>query len=141
MIIDTTYLLPLSGLEIETDLLVAIDSEKSILTFEDIGVNEISLFELQAKIAKLQLNPRLAIHAINTINREFRIQPFYDPKIIEIASALSTEFSDYIDCLILATAIVSKEDLVTEDSKILKKKGTIKNKYNVNIFNYKELVK
>jgi PIN domain nuclease of toxin-antitoxin system len=141
MIIDTTYLLSLSSLEISTDLLAAIDNERSILTFEDIGVSMISLFELQAKIAKLHLNPKLAIDAINAINSDFRVEQFYDPKIVEIASTLSTEFNDYIDCLILATAIALKEDLVTEDSKILKKKEAIKNKYKINIFSYKELVK
>lgn len=140
MIIDTTYLLRLSGLEIKTDLLGAIDSGKIPISFEDIGVSLISLFELQAKVAKLNLPAKLAIDAIDAINEEFRVEPFYNPEITEIASSLSKQFKDYIDCIILATAIALKEDLITEDSKIIGKKDVIKEKYKINILNYRNLV-
>lgn len=56
MIIGTTYLLPLARIEVETDLLLAL-AERNIpadqLRLEDIQINSISIFELQAKAAKL----------------------------------------------------------------------------------------
>ena len=136
MIIDTTYLLRLASLEIKTDLLTAIDDGRIPISFADVGVSMISLFELQAKVAKLGLPPKLAIDAIDTINNDLRVEPFYTEKIIEIAALLSKEFNDYIDCIILATAIALKEDLVTEDTKINDKKPAIKEKYKINVFNY-----
>ncbi len=141
MIIDTTYLLRLSRVGINTDLLGGIEEGKVPLSFEDICVNSISLFELQAKAAKLKLPPKLAIDAINVINSDFRVEPFYNPKIIKIASLLSGEFSDYIDCIILATAIVLKEDLVTEDTRINAKRKMIAERYGIKTVSYKELVR
>ncbi len=140
MIIDTTYLLRLAGLEIKTDLLRAIDDGKTSISFADVGVSMISLFELQAKVAKLGLPSRLAIDAIYTINNDLRVEPFYTDRIIETAALLSKDFNDYIDCVILSTAIVMKEDLVTEDSKINDRKDMIKEKYEINVFNYCDLV-
>ena len=139
MIIDTTYLLRLASLEIKTDLLTAIDDGIISVSFADIGVSMISLFELQAKVAKLGLPSKLAIDAIDTINNDLRVEPFYTDKIIEIAALLSKEFNDYIDCIILATAIALKEDLVTEDSKIRNKKNMIKECYKINVLSYNDL--
>ena len=53
MIIDATYLLPLVRIRINNDLLRAIADGKIGLKFEDIIVNSVSIFELQAKDAKL----------------------------------------------------------------------------------------
>ena len=53
MIIDTTYLLPLARTRINNDLLRAMADGKIELRFEDIIVNSVSIFELQAKDAKL----------------------------------------------------------------------------------------
>ncbi|MDE1824021.1 MAG: PIN domain-containing protein [Candidatus Micrarchaeota archaeon] len=140
MIIDTTYLLRLSGIEINTDLLRAIDDGKTTLSFDELGVSQISLFEIQAKVAKLRLPTSLAIDAIKAIRSSFRVEPFYNPEIIEVAYTLSQQFKDYIDCVIVATAVVLKEDLITEDTKINNSKRMIKERYKINILNYKEMV-
>lgn len=140
MILDTTYLLRLSGIEVATDLLGAIDEGRTTISFEEIGVSLISLFEIQAKAAKLGLPPKRTTDAIEAINNEFRVEPFYNKSIVEISNGLSGKLNDYIDCIILATAIALKEDLATEDTRIKATEKEIKDRYGINIVNYKELL-
>lgn len=140
MIVDTTYLLRLSSVEISTDLFRAIDDGRTTISFKELGVSLISLFELQAKIAKLRLPPKFATEAIEVINNDFRVEPFYNKSIVETADTLSRRLNDYIDCIILATAIVLKEDLITEDSKIRKLKGFIEKEYGIHVLSYEEVI-
>jgi len=141
MIIDTTYLLTLSRIEIDTDLLKAIAEGKTEIGFEDLAINQISIFELQAKAAKLEITPEYVIEAVEAINKTLRVEPFDKPEIIEMSFKLRKDIQDYIDCIILATAITQKEDLITEDTLITKNKNKIKNIYGINILSYKEIVK
>ena len=127
-------------MDIETDLLKAIYQGETQLSIDEIGVSMISLFELQAKVAKLKLPARLAIEAIEVINNDLRVEPFYEQTVIELADILSRELKDYIDCIILATAIALKEDLVTEDSRITGIKEAVKRKYGINVFSYRTMV-
>lgn len=140
MIVDTTYLLRLSSIEISTDLFRAIDEGKTGFSFDELGVSLISLFELQAKIARLRLPPKFATEAIEVINSDFRVEPFYNKNIVETADVLSRHLNDYIDCIILGTAIVLKEDLVTEDSKIEKLRKFVEKEYGIHILSYKEII-
>lgn len=59
MIIDTTYLLPLARIGVETDLLRAVveGRVRRDVSLRNLKVNLISLFELQAKAAKLGVPP------------------------------------------------------------------------------------
>ncbi len=141
MIIDTTYLLTLSRIEIDTDLLKAIAEGKTEIGFEDLAINQISIFELQAKAAKLEITPEYVIEAVEAINKTLRVEPFDKPEIIEMSLKLRKDIQDYIDCIILATAITQKEDLITEDTLITKNKNKIKNIYGINVLSYKEIVK
>jgi len=141
MIIDTTYLLTLSRIEIDTDLLKAIAEGKTEIGFEDLAISRISIFELQAKAAKLEITPEYVIEAVEAINKTLRVEPFDKPEIIEMSFKLREDIQDYIDCIILATAITQKEDLITEDTLITKNKNKIKNIYGINILSYKEIVK
>ena len=140
MIIDTTYLLPLSHIGIDTDLLKAIDDNKIKLNFDEITISLISIFELQAKAAKLKVPTNFTAEAIDVIGTVFRIKPFYDPEIIKTSYTLLKQISDYIDCIIVATATVLNEDLITEDSKIIANKKFIKDKFGINVMNYKDLL-
>jgi len=101
----------------------------------------ISLFELQAKAAKLNVDPVFTSEAIDIINAEFRVEPFYNSHIIKISKGLLDVLNDYIDCIIVATAIALREDLITEDGRINDNKKELENKYNINIFNYRDLIK
>ena len=139
MILDTPYLLPLARIEIDTDLLRDIAEGKTKIRFEDITISQISIFEMQAKAARLGILPHYVIEAVQAIEKAFRIEPFNRPQIIETSFNLRKEINDYIDCIILATAITLKEDLITEDTLILKQKQNIKKKYNIDVLNYKTI--
>lgn len=140
MILDTTYLLPLALIQVDTDLLRAMVEGKVDLKLEEITVNMISVFELQAKAAKLMVPANAVIEAVKAVTTAFRVEPFSRPEIIETAYELKKIIPDYIDCVITGTAAVLKDDLITEDSHILSKRQYVKEKYGVNVFNYKELV-
>lgn len=140
MILDTTYLLPLARIQIDTDLLRASAERKANLKLEEITVNMISIFELQAKAAKLIVPAKFVVEAVKAINMAFKVEPFSRPEIVEIAYELTKMIPDYIDCVIVGTAAVLKDNLVTEDSRILSKREYLKEKYGVNICSYKELV-
>lgn len=116
MILDTSYLLPLARIQISSDLILAVNERKIAsdkASFDRMTVNAISIFELQDKAAKLSVNTSLVIEAFEIISELFRIEPYNSPKIIEIASALRENFfTDYIDCIIIATAVMLEEDLV-----------------------------
>jgi len=142
LIIDTTYLLPLARIGVKTDLLKAavegrIGREVSL---QNLKVNLISLFELQAKAAKLGVPPRDVIEAINVILGSFQVIPFYKAEIVETAHKLRETLADYIDCVIVATAITLGEDLISEDQVILSHKEELERKYGIRIRNYQNLL-
>jgi len=141
MIIDTTYLLPLARIDVDTDLLEAVVKGKVDIRMEEIAVSLISLFELQAKAAKLGVAPSIVSEALEAVNKAFRVIPFYAEEVVEVSFSLRKKIPDYIDCVILATAIVSGEDLATEDSLIHSKKGLIEKEYRVKIHSFSSLAK
>lgn len=136
LILDTTYILPIAKIGVDTDLLTLIDEGKVSISLDDVKISMMSIFELQARVAKYRLPPKLAVNAVEIINSSLKIEPFYSPLIIEVASELSHGLKDYIDCIILATAIALKEDLVTEDSRLLEMKDAVMEKHRIVIRNY-----
>ena len=144
MIIDTTYLLPLARIDIRTDLLRAIVEKRTNIDLElnDLKISLISIFELQAKATKLGISPENISEAINVILNVFDTIPFYRADIIDTAYSLYRNYlNDYIDCIILATAIVLKESLITEDKRILSIKKRVNERYNIEIYSYDDLIK
>jgi len=141
LIIDTTYLLPLARIDIETDLLKSIAEGETGLNFEDLTVNQISIFELQAKAAKLGVPAKFVSEATEAIFSTFKIEPFHKPEIIKTSFELRKTIKDYIDCVIVATAALLKEPLVTEDTLILTNGKQIKQTYGIDIITYKNIIK
>jgi PIN domain nuclease of toxin-antitoxin system len=141
LILDTTYLLPLAKIAVDTDLLGAVARRKADIKLEDMSVSLISIFELQAKSAKLNVPANAVIRAVDAIMSAFRVAPFYESVTIEIAQTVRKTVSDYVDCIIVATAISNKEDLATEDSLILEKKGKLAREYNLRVVSFKDLAK
>lgn len=141
MILDTTYLLPLARIDVDADLLRAVADGKVDLRLDDVAVNDISIFELQAKAAKLMVPTKFVIEAVKAVLTAFRVESFHEPKIVEVAFRLRKLMQDYVDCVMVATAVVLKEDLATEDSRILAKRESIKKEYGIRVFNYKELTR
>lgn len=140
MILDTTYLLPLARIHVDTDLLRAIADGKVNLKLEDVTLNMISIFELQAKAAKLMVPAKLVVEAAKAILGAFNVEPFHRPEIIEVAYRVKKLIPGYVDCLMVATAAVLKEDLATEDSQILSNRELVKEEYGISIWSYEELI-
>jgi PIN domain nuclease of toxin-antitoxin system len=140
LILDATYLLPLAQIAIDKDLLASIAKRNTDVKFEDLTVSLISVFELQAKSAKLNIPVKSVIRAVDAIMSGFRVVPFYEPEIIDVGQRIRRMVSDYVDCILIATAIAKKEDLVTEDSLIQEKKGKLLRECNLKVVNFKDLV-
>ena len=101
----------------------------------------ISIFELQAKAAKLMVSAEFVVDAVEAIFRAFKVEPFHRPEIIKVAYDVKKLISDYVDCVIVATATVLKEALATEDSQILSNRELLEGQYGISIASYTELVK
>jgi predicted nucleic acid-binding protein len=142
MIIDTTYLLPLIGIGIDVDLFRALieGRTKRRVDLGDLAVNSITLFELQALGAKRGISPSRVLRALDVIMRNFRVIPYYEGAVVRYSYELRKYLQDYIDCVIVATAITLGEDLATEDRAIHQLKETLKSVYGIDVYNYRELV-
>jgi len=141
LIIDTTYLLPLTRIQVDTDLLTAIAEGETDLKLEDIAVNLISIFELQAKAAKLGVPSKFVAESVDAILSAFRVVPFHKPEVIETSFELRKNIQDYIDCVIVATAATLKETLITEDALILTNRKQINEKYGISILSYEDFIR
>jgi len=141
LILDSIYLLPLARIAIDTDLLRMILEGKIDIKLRNVSINLISVLELQAKAAKLKVPATTVIKAIKFIIKAFNIVFFHEPEIVKISHEIRKYIPDYIDCVIVATAINLKEDLVTEDTIIHEVKEVIEKRYGVRIFRYYDLVK
>jgi len=143
MIIDTTYLLPLARIRVKRDLLRAIadGNLKVDIDFRDLKVSLISIFELQAKAFKLEIPPNYVYEAVDTIFKSFHVVPFYRKDVIFKAYELRSVVGDYINSIILATAIVLGEDLATEDKSIYKVKDKIEERYKLRVYCFDDLIK
>ncbi|MGB9758815.1 MAG: PIN domain-containing protein [Thermoproteota archaeon] len=122
VLLDTTYLLPAIGISIK-----GIPSEALIkLTKKEYSlcISEISIFELSAKGAKYthegKLPPERVSKGIRAIVNDENITkiPVYDTTVLHLAFKLKSFLNDFIDCLILSSAITHSDILVTEDSDI-----------------------
>jgi len=141
LILDTTYFLPLAEIGIDTDLFLAEAQERTSVRLDKIGISSISLFELQAKAAKLRVPAKLVTTALRVIEDNFEVHPFSDPKVVETSFELRDRISDYVDCIIAATAAVRKEELASEDSRIWKIRKPLRDIYGVKVWRYRDLVK
>jgi len=141
LIIDTTYLLPLTRIHVDTDLLKAAAEGEIDLKLENLTVNLISVFELQAKAAKLGVPSKFVTEAADAILTTFRVEPFHKPEIVEISFELRKSIQDYIDCVIVATAATLREDLATEDTLVLANRKQIKDRYGVNTMSYQDIAR
>ena len=122
LLLDTTYLLPIIGISIRglpEDALI-----KLIKGGHQISISDVTIFELSAKGAKYIATGSLTaervsrgIRAIVYDDRILRI-PIHDTTILLTAFKLRKSLSDFIDCLILSSAINRSDILVTEDEDI-----------------------
>ena len=111
------------------------------MDFGDLKVSLVSILELQAKASRLNVPPGRVYRAVDVIFGSLEVVPFYRRGIIERAHELRRYPLEYIDRVILATAISLEEDLVTEDSKILSVRGLVRREYGIGVATYEELVR
>lgn len=125
---DTTYLLPAIGISIKDlpkDTLVRLMQKG-----HQISISNISIFELSAKGAKHvaagTLSTERVTRGIRAIVYDERITviPMHDSSVLLMAFKFRRLLSDFIDCLILSSAINQNDAIVTEDEDIQNLKRT-----------------
>jgi PIN domain nuclease of toxin-antitoxin system len=135
-LLDTTYLLPVIGIsvrELPKDAPI-----KLISKGHRIFISDVSIFELSAKgakhVSKGALPPERVTKGIGAMIYDERIEmiPIHDSKLLLTAFKLRNMLSDFIDCIILSSAMNRCDALITEDDDI---QNLEKNN------EYKELVK
>ena len=91
-----------------------------------LAISEITIFELSAKaakyVAKSQILSERVTRGIRALIYDDSIEkiPIYNTKILSTAFTLKSLMADFIDCLILSTAINYCEALISEDNVIRK---------------------
>jgi PIN domain nuclease of toxin-antitoxin system len=119
ILLDTTYLLPVAGIQIRGVEGDTIRRAKSL--GHQLFISEISLFELAAKGAKLAkdglANKERLTQAVQSLVSDESLGKVgaYEDGLLQLAVDLRQNHSDFVDCLILATAVSACEMLVTED--------------------------
>jgi PIN domain nuclease of toxin-antitoxin system len=122
LLLDTTYLLPAIGISIKgipKDALIKLIQKKY-----QISISEISIFELSAKGAKYIAERKLPAERVTkgiraiVYNETISTIPIHESTILLAAFKLRSMLNDFIDCLILSTAINQHDALVTEDNDI-----------------------
>ena len=119
ILLDTTYLLPVAGIQIQGVERDTIRRAKSL--GHQLFISEISLFELAAKGAKLAkdglANKERLTQAVQSLVSDESLGKVgaYEDGLLQLAVDLRQNHSDFVDCLILATAVSACEMLVTED--------------------------
>jgi PIN domain nuclease of toxin-antitoxin system len=122
LLLDTTYFLPAIGIsikELPNDAPI-----KLIAKGHQISISDISIFELSAKGAKHitdgTLTPERVTRGIKAIIYDDTIEtiPIHDNNLLLTSFKLKSMLNDFIDCLILSSAINQCDALITEDSDI-----------------------
>jgi len=123
LLVDTTYLLPAIGISVK-----GIPSDGMVRLIEkehEICVSDISIFELSAKGAKHvaagTLSGERVARGIRAVVHDGTVTmiPFHESTLLLTAFKLRNILSDFIDCLILASAIHHSDMLITEDDDII----------------------
>lgn len=122
LLLDTTYFLPAIGVSIKD-----LPNEAPIRLLEkrhQISISHITLFELSAKGANYVkdgvLLPETVTEGIRAIVHDDEIEtiPIHDDRLLLTSFKLKNVLADFIDCLILSSAINNCDALVTEDNEI-----------------------
>lgn len=131
ILLDTSYFLATIGIsikELPNDAAIRLMAQG-----HNISISEITLFELSAKGAEYvnngKLLPETVTEGIKAIVYEEGLEkvPIHDSEVLLLAFKLRSALNDFIDCLIVASAINNCDALITEDEEIrtLTKKTSI----------------
>ena len=122
LLLDTTYFMPTIGVsikEMQRDALLTLIAKE-----HKIAMSQITIFELTAKGAKYikegQLTPERVTRGIRAIvyNDAIETIPTHDTSILLTSFKLRNMLNDFIDCLILSSAMNHCDAIITEDNEI-----------------------
>jgi PIN domain nuclease of toxin-antitoxin system len=122
LLLDTTYLLPAIGISVKN---LPKDATIKLMQKEhQIFISDISIFELSAKGAKYAaagiIPPERISRGVRAIiyNETINTLPIHESTILHTAFKLRSILNDFIECLILSSAINYCDALITEDTDI-----------------------
>jgi len=122
LLLDTTYFLPIIGISVKN---LPKDAPTKLMRKEHQNfISDITIFELAAKGAKYAASglipPERISKGIRALiyNETIKILPIHESTILHTAFKLRNILSDFIDCLILSSAINNCDALITEDNDI-----------------------
>ncbi len=122
LLLDTTYFLPVIGIRVKNIPKGALG--ELLKRNYNVFVSEISIFELSAKgakyVAERKLPPDRVLRGIRAILYEDKLVkiPIHESRGLLTAFKLKRMLPDFIDCIILSSAIVNCEVLITEDEDV-----------------------
>jgi len=122
LLLDTTYLLPAIGISVKG--LPKDAPIKLIQKGHQIFLSDISIFELSAKGAKHIAAGTLAAERVTrgiraiVYDETIETIPTHESTLLLTAFKLRSILNDFIDCLILSSAINRCDTLITEDNAI-----------------------
>jgi len=126
LLLDTSYFLPAIGISIK-----GLPEDAPIRLIRKgykVSISDITLFELSAKGARYitigKLTSERVCKGIRAVVYDDRITKIsmYDSSILLLAFRLRRILNDFIDCLILSSALTQNDILVTEDQDLQKLK-------------------
>ena len=122
VLLDTTYLLPAIGIEVDLpeDLLEKLFSSKHSFI-----INELSLFELFGKASRFMSGEEKAKERFYTgmksiLSSKIDIKPVFTLDTLPVVLEIKEKVKDLPDCPIVATAMVYSDVMLTEDDDIPK---------------------
>ena len=122
VLLDTTYLLPAIGIEVDLpeDLLEKLFSSKHSFI-----INELSLFELFGKASRFMSGEEKAKERFYTgmksiLSSKIDIKPVFTLDTLPVVLEIKEKVKDLPDCPIVATAMVYSDVMLTEDEDIPK---------------------
>jgi PIN domain nuclease of toxin-antitoxin system len=127
ILLDTTYLLPAIGISLKDfprDVLIMLRRKGN-----QVFMSDISIFELSAEGAKYvgakKLSAERVIEGIRAIVFDENIVkiPIHESRILLTALRIRDWLSDFIDCLIVSSALNQCDALISEDTDIQSLEG------------------
>jgi len=129
---DSSFFFPFIRIDIQNVSKKYIGTLLSNRNFE-FYCSELVYFELSAKASKFILQGILKIEdlldGISFIHNYQKIKkiPIFHPEILILSQEFRNNHKDYIDCLILASAIKSADKFITLDTELKRKINTLWN--------------
>lgn len=122
VLLDTTYLLPAIGIEVDLpqDLL-----EKLFSSGHSFIINELSLFELFGKASRFmsgkeEIKERFYTGMKSILSSKIDIKPIFTLDTLPVLLEIKEKIKDLPDCPITATAMVYSDVMLTEAEDISK---------------------